>query len=143
MSDLILRPSCYHCPTREFKSGSDITLADLWGVWKTLPDYNDDKGCSCVSINSDKGKGLFEKIEKELTYKEISYKSAFIDYNYSAVYNPSVNPHSEKFYSLYTKEPLSVLVPILTKESTKTQLKNMVTHILDKVGLLKTLRKFT
>ena len=31
LSNLCLRPSCYSCPARSGKSGSDITLADLWG----------------------------------------------------------------------------------------------------------------
>lgn len=29
--NLYLRPSCYHCPSKSFKSESDYTLADFWG----------------------------------------------------------------------------------------------------------------
>lgn len=142
LTDLILRPSCYHCPAREFKSGSDITLADLWGVWKTLPDFNDDKGCSCVAINTERGRALVDKISSELSYKEISYKSAFVDYNMSATKNPHINPKSEQFFSQYNDTPLSILIPMLTKDSMKVRLSMCVRGILDKVGLLKIIRRY-
>lgn len=31
LKNLYLRPSCYNCPCRNFKSGSDITIGDYWG----------------------------------------------------------------------------------------------------------------
>ena len=55
MQDMILRPSCYDCPARGGRSGSDLTLADLWSVASAAPEFNDDRGVSGVLINSDKG----------------------------------------------------------------------------------------
>lgn len=54
LSNVSLRPSCYACPAKMQKSHSDVTLADLW-ICKDnihLDKYNDDKGLSCVLINS-------------------------------------------------------------------------------------------
>ena len=56
LQDMSLRPSCYNCPSRGGRSGSDLTLADLWSVADTAPQMNDDKGVSLVLVNSEKGR---------------------------------------------------------------------------------------
>ncbi|MBQ2126683.1 MAG: Coenzyme F420 hydrogenase/dehydrogenase, beta subunit C-terminal domain [Bacteroidaceae bacterium] len=50
LSDLCLRPSCYRCPARSGKSGSDITLADLWGAQHICPQIDDNLGLSLVMV---------------------------------------------------------------------------------------------
>lgn len=55
LQDMTLRPSCYNCPARNGKSGSDITLADLWNVPEAAPAYHDDKGTSAVFVYTQKG----------------------------------------------------------------------------------------
>lgn len=51
LADLYLRPSCYACPAKSFKSGSDITIGDFWGVQAIAPDLDDDKGISVMFIH--------------------------------------------------------------------------------------------
>lgn len=51
----ILRPSCYACKCKNFSSGSDLTLADFWGVQKNHPDVNSRKGISLILVNTRKG----------------------------------------------------------------------------------------
>ena len=65
MQDMTLRPSCYRCPARGGRSCSDLTFSDLWSVASCVPQLNDDKGVSGVSVNSDKGRGLLERIHPE------------------------------------------------------------------------------
>ena len=55
LANLYLRPSCYACPFRCGKSGSDITLGDYWGVNMHHPEFDDDKGVSAVIAYTDKG----------------------------------------------------------------------------------------
>lgn len=74
VQDMTLRPSCYSCPAREGRSGSDITLGDLWNVAAVAPDMNDDKGVSLVCANSEKGKKALDSIGLEL--KEVDYDAA-------------------------------------------------------------------
>lgn len=77
LSNLSLRPSCYACPARNGKSGSDITLADLWGAENICPESDDDKGVSLVLLrNKEFSLPGFEK-------KEIEYSKA-------VMYNPSI-----------------------------------------------------
>ena len=54
LCNLILRPSCHACPAKDFKSQSDITIADFWAVDKFLPGVNDEKGCNLVFVHDPK-----------------------------------------------------------------------------------------
>ena len=51
LRNIYLRPSCYHCLFKSFRSQSDVTLADFWGVEKYYPELNDDKGTSLVFVS--------------------------------------------------------------------------------------------
>lgn len=58
---LTARPSCYACQLKgEGRSGSDLTLADGWGIEGPL---NDDKGTSLVVIRSEKGEKLMASLQ--------------------------------------------------------------------------------
>lgn len=54
LADLYLRPSCYACPAKCLKSGSDVTIGDFWGIEKVMPEMDDDKGVSVVMMNRDR-----------------------------------------------------------------------------------------
>lgn len=81
LNDLYLRPSCHHCKARNFKSGSDITLGDFWGIGKVLKEYDDDKGVSAVMINTTKGEDFFESINLETNV---------VDFQAIRKYNPVI-----------------------------------------------------
>lgn len=49
VNDLFMRPSCYACPAKGGTCGSDITMADFWGIQKLYPDFDDDKGVIWLS----------------------------------------------------------------------------------------------
>lgn len=66
LQNIALRPSCYECSWKGDNYSSDITLADFWGISKTYPHMNDDKGVSAVVVRSEKGKALFEKAKESL-----------------------------------------------------------------------------
>ena len=66
LADLYTRPSCTACPTKQLKSGSDITLGDFWGIDTLKPTLDDDKGLSAVVINTTKGRDAICNIDTEL-----------------------------------------------------------------------------
>lgn len=73
LANLYLRPSCYDCAARSGKSGSDISIADFWGVQNYYPEFDDDKGVGLILVNSEKGKFVYDAIEVhniEATYEE-------------------------------------------------------------------------
>ena len=77
LSNLCLRPSCYACPARDGKSGSDITLADLWGAENICPESDDDKGVSLILLRN-----------KEFSLPGFVKKE--IEYSKAVMYNPSI-----------------------------------------------------
>ena len=96
LCNLILRPSCYHCPSKSGKSGSDITIADFWQVENLLPNYNDNQGVNAVLINTTKGKELFSKLS---CVKEIVNYKDIIMYNKSYYKDYPIHPDREKFFT--------------------------------------------
>ena len=59
------------CPAKSLRSGSDITLADFWGIDTLYPDLNDDKGISAVMVNTIKGNNMMQTINLDL--KNVEY----------------------------------------------------------------------
>lgn len=117
--NMSLRPSCYECKTKQGRSMADITLADYWGIQKTHPEMDDDKGTGLVLINTQKGKEFFDKIEVsslETVYEEIISSNPVIV--------RSVNPHPNRdkfFMELNHTQHLSKLILDFTKPSLKQQ----------------------
>lgn len=89
LSNMTLRPSCYECKFKSFSSGSDITLADYWGVKKTMPAFDDDKGVSLLIINSRKAADFIKDID--ILCKPLTYDKAIVG-------NPVLFKSSEKWY---------------------------------------------
>ena len=58
LADLYLRPSCHACPAKGLRSGSDVTVADYWGVGSVHPELDDDGGVSVVLVNTARGREL-------------------------------------------------------------------------------------
>lgn len=93
--DISLRPSCYKCPAKGFSSGSDLTLADFWGVQKVAPDFDDNNGVSLVFINTEKGKSLVDSLS--IKRKEVDVASATKS-NPSVYRSVSEPPRRVKFF---------------------------------------------
>lgn len=72
VQDMTLRPSCYKCPVRCGRSGSDLTLADLWSVRLSMPRLDDDRGASLVLVNTEKGRRMLEGLVLEELVPELA-----------------------------------------------------------------------
>lgn len=64
--DLYLRPICHTCPVKHLSSGSDITLGDYWGIAFTMPELDDDKGVSAITVNTEKGRVALHSTDVQL-----------------------------------------------------------------------------
>ena len=82
LSNLSLRPSCYDCPAKSGKSGSDITIADFWGIENVLPEFDDDKGISLILPYTEKGIYWLKGLNCEFTK---------VDYQTAQKNNPSIS----------------------------------------------------
>ena len=94
-SGLSMRESCSHCHFTNLKRVGDISVGDQWGLSKDSP-YEDDKGLSLVLVNSEKGKQIFECIEKN------AQKISLQDCIQPQLCHPSnLNPAHQKFVRDY------------------------------------------
>ena len=73
---IMLRHSCGECPYTNLKRPSDVTVADFWGIEKTPAAYlgEDNKGCSLMLINTEKGKAWFDQIKDRMNVHQVSTK---------------------------------------------------------------------
>lgn len=64
---IMFRHSCGVCHFTNLKRPSDITLADYWRWQRTDPNFNaDNRGCSLVLCNTEKGQKLFEVVKDRM-----------------------------------------------------------------------------
>lgn len=93
--NLFLRPSCHHCPARNFRSRSDTTIADAWGLSATYPQLNDDLGCSLAFIHS-------SRIKIEGVLCEVDY-TMLLPYNPSIECDDPIPDRRERFFQDYRR----------------------------------------
>ena len=74
---LIARPCCYNCEFVKENRAGDITIGDFWGIEKTEPEWNDNRGTSLIIVNNDKGKLLLDKIVDKLVIIPKTMNEAF------------------------------------------------------------------
>lgn len=71
------RTSCNVCPFCNVTRPSDVTLADFWGEEPKVKQFNyDDRGCSCVFINTEKGREWFDVSKKDVSWFELPIENA-------------------------------------------------------------------
>lgn len=97
-SDLYLRPSCHTCPSRDFRSGSDITIADFWGQEYMFPEFDNDTGVSSVIIKTEKGRYLLSLLKNPII--ERKNIDQILLYNPSLVSSKPASSQSRKFWNM-------------------------------------------
>ncbi len=129
LQNVSLRKSCYNCKFKTVNRNSDITMGDLWGIKNILPDITDDKGVSVVFIQSEKGKCLFEQINKSLWIQEISFDSAIAS---NSAMTKSVYEHNfrDYFFKNLGKQSFERLVKDCLEPSYYVRLKRKLNKII-------------
>lgn len=84
LGNISIRESCFNCMYNRLPRVSDMTLADFWKIENFCEDYNDDRGCSALVINSNKGNALFGAVAQSIqtrhsSVEEIKVGNPFID----------------------------------------------------------------
>lgn len=131
LNDICLRPSCYSCPSKSGKSGSDITIADFWGISQFETELDDDMGTSLVLVNTGKGKNYLDEIS---VYRhEVCVKKA-IETNISwekSAYRHELHDYFFKTYKLHVND-FSHFVDDLV--CTKSFIKKVIRKIFRLIG---------
>lgn len=127
LKDFIIRPSCYKCPSKCLKSGSDVTIGDYWGIHNYHPLFDDDKGVSLIMINDEKKYDLFNKELAELIHS--NYEDA-LNGNPSIV-KSALKPAKRDFF--WTEFDKSVDFEKIISNLTKPTLGQLVIGFLRRV----------
>lgn len=103
LENAILRPSCYDCKAKGGESGSDMTIADFWGIERILPQLDDDKGTSLVIVHTRRGECMLEAVQGDLRMEEVTMEQA-TECNPS--YYVSVKAHKKRkeFFANYRQQ---------------------------------------
>lgn len=134
----MFRKSCGNCHFTNTKRPSDITIADFWGWEKTDPNFNaDNKGCSLVLLNTEKGRKLFEAVKDRMNTVSANLEDC-MQPNMS---HPSeIHPDSDQFFSDYRKKGFKYVMwrygekypPTLIRKK-KKQIISMFKRLLKKI----------
>lgn len=149
LQNLYLRPSCHSCPSKAFKSGSDITIADYWGIEQIHPEIHDDKGCSVVILNTEKAKHIFSSIKGNVVYLETSLHNMLK--GNSCLFN-SVKPSSKRnaFFINIDNIPITTNIKKNTNQGAfkylinniRRYLKSFPSFILNRIKIVKHYRQY-
>ena len=114
LSELFTRPACHDCKAKNFTSGSDITLADYWGIEEIMPEFYDDRGISVVCCNTKKGERVISAINEYMHVKPAEL-SHVIQHNPCLVSSICQHRFREKFFKRIDKAQFNRLIRIFLK----------------------------
>lgn len=137
LHDLSLRPSCYACPAKSGRSGSDITIADFWGIQHILPDFDDDKGCNLVLVNTQKGANAFNNCNCLNHSVDINVA---LKHNQSYMTSSRLNKYRGLFFTLIKKHEIKDALAIIAKKQQPSLLRRIASK--SKQLLIMTYHKF-
>ncbi len=129
-----LRPSCYKCPYTKLDRQSDITIADFWGIEKSMPQFDDNKGISLALLNTQKGETFFNLVKDALDFKI----SNVDDCLQPRLTSPTkLTQNREEFWNLYHSKGYVALTKKYANCDFKGRFKAIVRPILVKAKIKK------
>jgi coenzyme F420-reducing hydrogenase beta subunit len=132
-SNLILRPSCYHCKFSNLNRSADLTIGDFWGIEKSIPEFEDTKGVSLVLVNTKRGKDIFEQIKNNFIYKQ----SNTADCMQLNLYQPTPEPKNRiKFWEDYWSKGFKFITKNYARDKLSRRIKSLIKKLLQQLGLL-------
>lgn len=137
-SHVALRPSCHKCIYTNLRRPSDITIADFWGVDKTYPEFDDNKGISLVLINTEKGKKIFQSVSSHIIFKQ-SNVTACLQPNMKESSKPS--PMRDEFWQDYYANGFDHVIKKYLGYGVKGNIKRFLSILIHKMGLFPVVKK--
>ena len=136
LAELYNRPACHNCPCKSLKSGSDLTIADYWGVATRLPDMDDDKGTSLVMVNTEKGGNAFSALSDKAIARDSDFEHAVAG-NSAIVMATTPHVNRGRFFRRVAKSDFDSLVDFMLRPSMQSRIRAFVGRGLRKLGVLK------
>ena len=136
LKELCNRPSCHDCQCRELRSGSDLTIADFWGIEKFHPEVDDDRGTSLVLVNTDKGKSLWNHVVSGLDVMPATFNEAVAG-NPALVRSPHPHRNRELFLKKCSAKRFDSLVVKMLRPCFVSLARTFVGQVLRRMGMRK------
>lgn len=132
-SHMALRPCCSKCPYTSVNRYSDITLADCWGIDKTLPDFSDNKGVSLIIVSTPKGENVLNNILPHIEFIEVDIN----DFLQRPLLGPAKISQTkrQKFWKNFESKPFSYIVSKYGSNSAEVVIKNLLNKLLPNQAL--------
>ena len=131
-SGFITRPSCNKCKFTSYNRVGDFSISDFWDDSSRRPDIYSNEGSSCVFVNTDKSREIFEQIKQSFLYWQISDIDAFQPCLVSPV---SSNLRREEFWEYYKAFGFEKAYTKYFKTSFKQKFKITIKKCLHEFGL--------
>ena len=133
LTHLSARPSCFVCAFRHCRHVSDFTIADCWGIESVYPDFDDNKGCTSLILQSDKGKTVFESIKNKASYRDFGIQNVR-QYNRHIEHQATIPDDYKDFCRDYSAQGFHPAMENALKrrnrKSIKVRLKKIIKHFL-------------
>ena len=118
----MLRPSCYHCRLKKLASGADLTLGDFWGIWKSDPEMDDDRGTSLILVQTRRGAELLREIEDSIVSRRMPFALALAS-NSAYVKSAPRPKERDRFFADLDSIPFGEIIKKYGALSAKERLK--------------------
>lgn len=124
-SNIALRPSCYHCAVKTEKRVSDFTIYDCWNA-ETLIGRDDNKGYTCLVIQSEKGEKLLPELSAYLELNAVKLEDMIPRNGGHMTHSTKYNPNREAFYREFREKGFKAAFDRYLKVSSKDQVVEII-----------------
>ena len=138
LKSAISRESCYSCKFAKKDRISDITIGDFWGIYEEHDNkllntvMSEDKGISCILVNTDKGEKYMKSIKNQLYHFE-SEEEKVMKHNGQLNKPVCRNPEREKIMQIYIQDGYRGLDSYVSKKlGMVRKIKNRIKFLLPK-----------
>mgnify|MGYP001860572932 FL=1 len=130
---VIIRPTCFKCPYKNFNRPGDITIADFWGIDDAVCGFNDNKGVSLVLINNNTGREYFEKSKNDIIFEPVELEKTLQPPLRSNFIEPS---NRKRFWKIYSNKGFDEAIKfygIIRKSSIRDKIRIKLKNLINRV----------
>lgn len=138
LNNINLRDCCFDCHYSNTNRIADFSMADFWGIEKSISNFDDGKGVSLLLINSIKAESIFKLINNNFRVVNSTINDAL----QTNLMHPSIaSKNKDKFWDCYIKKGYYYSTK---KYANPNIIKRIIKSILIKLGVfnfIKDMRK--
>ena len=133
-SHYALRKSCYSCPYKTQEHPGDITIGDCWGIENVEKKFDDNRGCSIIFVNSQKGEKWLELVKTQIDIEKHMMSNSLFQIAFHRAYEVDDKERFE-FWRFFLHEGIRKIMYIYGKagESLYYDERNVIREYMKKI----------